>query len=121
MELRCWRLFQTLTLFECWTIQAKYSEKPLDPMIMQLAQIIVYVVFAYLAIGILFSAYFSFFAVKRFDESAKDTGIGFRLLIFPGVVALWVLFAMRILRGEKQPVENTDHRKAARNRNSNDS
>ena len=73
---------------------------------MIVAQIIVYTALAYLAIGFLFSVYFSFFAVKKFDESAKDAGIGFRLIIFFGVVAFWTLLAWRLFRGQKRPIEN---------------
>ena len=80
---------------------------------MLLAQIIVYTTLAYLAIGFLFSIYFSFFAVKKFDEAAKDAGIGFRLIIFFGVVAFWALLAWRMFRGEKIPVEKNAHRKMA--------
>lgn len=81
---------------------------------MLLAQIIVYTAFVYLAIGFLFSVYFSFFAVKSFDEAAKDAGIGFRLVIFFGVAAFWVLLAWRMFRGKKRPVESMAHRKVAK-------
>lgn len=78
------------------------------------AQIIVYTAFIYLAIGFLFSIYFSFFAVKKFDESAKNTGIGFKLIIFFGVVAFWLLLAWRMFNGKKQPAESNAHRKIVR-------
>lgn len=77
---------------------------------MLLAKIIVYTVFVYLATGFLYSIYFSFFAVKNFDESAKNAGIGFRIIIFFGVVAFWVMFAWRMLNGKKTPIEKTAHR-----------
>ena len=80
---------------------------------MLIAQIIVYAAFAYFAIGFLFSIYFSFFAVKGFDESAKNTGIGFKLIIFFGVVAFWVFLAIRMFGSEGQLKETTAHRKAA--------
>ena len=78
---------------------------------MLIAQIIVYTALAYLLIGLLFSIYFSFSGVKKFDEAAKGSGIGFGLIIFFGVAAFWVLFAWRILRGNKQYIERTAHRK----------
>jgi hypothetical protein len=81
---------------------------------MLLAEIIVYTTFVYLAIGFLFSIYFSFFAVGKFDEAAKEAGIGFRLIIFFGVVAFWALLAWRLFRGKKRPVEKTAHRQAAK-------
>lgn len=80
---------------------------------MYFAQIIVYTAFIYLAIGFLFSIYFSFFAVKKFDESAKDAGIFFRLIIFFGVVAFWILLAIRMFGRKGQPNEITAHREAA--------
>ena len=80
---------------------------------MLLSQIIVYTVFIYLAIGLLFSIYFSFFAVKSFDEAAKGAGIGFKLIIFFGVVAFWILLAIRMFGDIGQPNETTAHRKAA--------
>jgi mannose/fructose/N-acetylgalactosamine-specific phosphotransferase system component IIC len=80
---------------------------------MLLAQIIVYTVLIYLALGFVFSIYFSFFAVKAFDEAAKESGIGFRLIIFFGVIAFWILLARRMFTGQKQPDEVTAHRKRA--------
>ncbi len=80
---------------------------------MLVAEIIVYTVFAYLAIGVLFAVYFSFFAVKKFDEAAKDAGVGFSLVIFSGVAAFWIYFAWRLMRGKKRPVEKNAHRKIA--------
>ncbi len=80
---------------------------------MFLGQIVVYIVLVYMAIGFLFSIYFSFFAVKKFDESAKDASIFFRLIIFFGVVAFWVLLAIRMFGNKGQPNEITTHRKAA--------
>lgn len=81
---------------------------------MLFAQIIVYSAFAYLAAGSLFSIYFSFFAVKRFDKSATHAGIGFRLIIFFGATALWPIFVWRIFKGKKQPEELTAHRKVSK-------
>ena len=81
---------------------------------MLLPEILVYSVFVYLAIGFVFALYFVFFSLKDFDESAKEAGIGFKLIIFFGVVAFWALFASRMLRGVKRPTENNAHRRAAK-------
>ncbi len=78
---------------------------------MLFAQIIVYSAFAYFLAGFLFSIYFSFFAVKSFDKSATHAGIGFRLIIFSGVMALWPILAWRIFNGKTQPKELTAHRR----------
>mgnify|MGYP003389971676 CR=1 FL=1 len=81
---------------------------------MLLAQSIVYLAFAYVATGILFSIYFSFFKVKKVDLLAKRAGIGFRFVIFFGVTAFWPIFAWRIFKGKTQPKESTAHRKFSR-------
>lgn len=77
------------------------------------SEIIVYAVFVYSAVGCIFALYFSFFAVRKYDESAKDAGIGFSLIIFFGVTAFWPLFLSRLLSGKGQPTESTEHRQRA--------
>ncbi|NNE97549.1 MAG: hypothetical protein HKN25_00875 [Pyrinomonadaceae bacterium] len=81
---------------------------------MLLAQILVYTAAIYLTIGLIFSVYFSFFGVKKFDDAAKDAGIGFRLIIFFGVAAFWALLAWRIFNGKGQQEEVTAHKGVAR-------
>ena len=55
----------------------------------------------YLALGILFAVYFVSRGVARMDPVAKAVPLGFRLLIFPGSVALWPLLARNLLyRGD---------------------
>ena len=77
------------------------------------AEIIVYLTFVYLAIGLLFAAWFVAFGVTKLDDSAKGTSFGFRLIIFFGAVAFWILLAWRLLKGEKRPIEKTAHRAEA--------
>ena len=74
------------------------------------AEIIVYSAGIYLAIGVLFAVYFVSYGVARLDESAKETSIGFRFLIFFGAAAFWTLLAWRLLKGEKRPMEKNAHR-----------
>jgi hypothetical protein len=62
------------------------------------AEIIVYSVFAYLAIGLLFAVWFVAFGVIKFDDSAKGTSFGFRLIIFFGAAAFWAFLAWRLLK-----------------------
>ncbi len=80
---------------------------------MLLAEIIVYAVFVYLAIGLLFAVWFIAFGVTKLDDSAKETSFGFRLIIFFGAVAFWILLAWRLLKGEKRLIEKTAHRKSS--------
>lgn len=49
----------------------------------------------YLAAGLLFATAFVSSGVQRVDPAARGAGLGFRLLIFPGVVALWPWLAIR--------------------------
>ena len=65
------------------------------------AEIIVYAAFVYLGIGVLFALWFVAFGVAKLDEAAQGTGFGFRLIIFFGAVAFWVLLAWR-LRADPQ-------------------
>jgi hypothetical protein len=62
------------------------------------AEIIVYSVFAYLAIGLLFAVWFVAFGVTKLDDSAKGTSFGFRLIIFFGAAAFWAFLAWRLLK-----------------------
>ena len=87
----------------------------------------IHIVNGYLIAGALFAGLFVIFFVGRIDESAHfhrerfnwkvllswlDT-IGFRILIFPGIVAFWPLFAVRLLRGKTVPIERNAHRDRA--------
>ena len=49
----------------------------------------------YLASGALFAAAFQGFGLRRMDPAAAGAGAGFRVLITPGVIALWPLLALR--------------------------
>ncbi len=44
---------------------------------------------AYAVVGLLFGAAFVTVGVDRVDPVAKGSAVGFRLLILPGVAALW--------------------------------
>ena len=74
------------------------------------AEIIVYSTFVYLGLGVLFALWFVAFGITKLDDSAKGTGIGFRLLIFFGAIPFWILLLKRLLKGEKRPVEKNAHR-----------
>jgi len=52
----------------------------------------------YLALGILFALAFVAIGIGRVDPVAKDSSVGFRLIIFPGVVALWPWLLKRWIR-----------------------
>jgi len=53
---------------------------------------------AYAAIGIAFGIFFVVAGVHRIDAAAKGAGAGFRLMILPGVAALWPALLFRWVR-----------------------
>jgi hypothetical protein len=62
-----------------------------------IAEWIVGLVAAYAAAGVLFAAGFLVAGVERIDPAARKAPVGFRLIILPGVVALWPILARRWL------------------------
>jgi hypothetical protein len=62
------------------------------------AKALIGVIEAYAALGLLFSLPFLAVGLPRLDESARGTPAGFRLIILPGVVALWPALALTWLR-----------------------
>lgn len=62
---------------------------------MSAAHWIVNILSAYAALGGLFAIAFCAVGVSKTDAVAKGSGIGFRLMIFPGVAALWPLLLTR--------------------------
>jgi len=76
-----------------------------------LAKAFVYTLAAYATLGLLFAVPFVWFGVQRLDSEAEGSGIGFRLLILPGVAAFWPMFLNRWRRGiVEPPVEENPHR-----------
>ncbi|MDX2040356.1 MAG: hypothetical protein SF097_03860 [Acidobacteriota bacterium] len=81
---------------------------------MIVAQWMVNLAMAYAALGVAFAVAFVFYGVGKIDPAAKDAPLTFRLLIFPGVAALWPLLLKRWLNGQTlPPVEQNAHRNSA--------
>ena len=53
----------------------------------------------YAAAGAVFAGAFLLLGITRIDNGAKGAGLGFRLLILPGLIALWPLMLIRWLSG----------------------
>ena len=65
----------------------------------------------YVLLGVVFAVAFVSVGVKRIDSQAVGTGVGFRVLIFPGSVALWPLLLRRWASGNAEPpLERNPHR-----------
>lgn len=71
----------------------------------------VYALAAYAGLGLIFAVPFVWFGVQRLDSEAQGSGVGFRLLILPGVAVFWPMFLYRWRRGVMEPpVEENPHR-----------
>lgn len=76
-----------------------------------LAKVFVYALVTYAGIGLIFAVLFVCIGVQRLDSEAQGSGIGFRLLILPGVSAFWLVFLYRgIRRIAEPPLERNPHR-----------
>ena len=56
---------------------------------------------AYATAGLLFALWFVIAGIGRFDAAARDSGYGFRLIVLPGVAALWPLLLKRSLEATR--------------------
>ena len=65
---------------------------------MQLAELFVSALGAYAVAGAAFAIAFLLFGIQRVDPVAEHSSIGFRLIVMPGVTALWPLLLTRWLR-----------------------
>jgi hypothetical protein len=79
-----------------------------------IAQFIVSVVEAYAVAGVAFALMFLPRGVTRLDPRVAGAPKSLRLLILPGIVALWPLFAWRWIAGAHDPIEDNPHRAKAR-------
>jgi hypothetical protein len=71
----------------------------------------IYILALYAGCGLVFALPFIWFGIQRVDSEAQGAGVGFRLLILPGVAAFWPMFLYRWRRGVVEPsVEKNPHR-----------
>ena len=81
---------------------------------LEIAQFVVAAFEAYAFAGVGFALMFLPRAVARLDPRVAGAPKTLRLLILPGVVALWPLFAWRWMTGAHEPIERNPHRAKAR-------
>ena len=80
-----------------------------------LAWVLIYGVGAYSFIGVGVAAWIVLGRLGTLDPVAAHGTWGFRLLVLPGLAALWPLMLRRALTGKgTSPVERTAHRRHAR-------
>ena len=81
---------------------------------LEIALVIMGVFEAYAVAGVGFAMLFLPRAVARLDPRVASAPKTLRLLILPGVVALWPLLAWRWITGAGEPIERNPHRAKAR-------
>jgi hypothetical protein len=64
---------------------------------MMLAEWLANLLTGYAVLGVLFAIAFVSAGLRTADPVAKDSSVGFKLIIFPGVAAFWPLLLMRWL------------------------
>lgn len=72
-----------------------------------LSTLLVMTVGIYLFSGLIFALVFVSKGIGRIDPMARDSGWGFRLVVLPGVVALWPILLRRWRRDERPQEYNT--------------
>lgn len=80
-----------------------------------LAYWIIVFVTAYLVVGFVVALGVVLAGLGRLDPVAAHGSRGFRLLVLPGLTALWPLILHRVIMGARLPPEESNaHRRAAR-------
>ena len=77
------------------------------------AKVVVALFELYVLTGVGFAVLFLARAIVRLDHRLEGAPRTLRLLILPGVVALWPLFAKRWMTGAPEPIERNPHRAKA--------
>jgi len=80
---------------------------------LQAARALALLIESYIVIGLAFAAVFLPVAAARVDPRLARSPWTVRLLILPGVAALWPVFARRWVSGAAAPDERNPHRDAA--------
>ena len=65
---------------------------------MEVAEVLVDALTAYGLTGAVFAVAFVMMGIQRVDSVAEHAPLGFRLIVLPGVAALWPLMLVRWLR-----------------------
>ena len=81
--------------------------------IVRAAEVVVLLCTVYIACGLAFAPFFVWRGASRVDPASRSAGWGFRLIVLPGVAALWPVLLRRWIVGRPPPVERNAHRDAA--------
>jgi len=80
----------------------------------RLAEVVVAAAEIYAALGLVFALLFLPRGVTQVDPRTAHAPRMLRLVILPGIAALWPLFAWRWITGSAEPIEDNPHRARAR-------
>ena len=80
---------------------------------LEIARVIVALFESYGLTGVVFAVLFLAHGVARLDPRVAGAPTTLRLLILPGVAALWPVLAWRWIAGSSQPIERNPHRTKA--------
>ena len=70
--------------------------------------------YLYAALGVLLLPWWQWTGLRRLDGTTAHGSLGFRVLVCPGLVALWPFLLARALKGTGlPPAEHNAHRDAA--------
>ncbi len=58
--------------------------------------IVLYILLAYLILGFFFALWFAFYKISKIDQGATQSSVGFKLLIIPASILLWVIILVKI-------------------------
>ena len=67
----------------------------------QLVSIFLTLLGLYLLFGLLFSLIFLWRGLQKVDEATSEAGFWFKLLIFPGMCALWPVFLKKWIQASR--------------------
>ena len=79
-------------------------------MLLQVASVLVAVFESYVLAGVGFALLFLPQGIARVDHRIAGSPKRLRLLLLPGIVTLWPLFAWRWFAGAIEPIERNAHR-----------
>lgn len=64
-------------------------------------QILLYILYGYLGLGLIFGLWFVFKGAERIDENMHGASRATRLLLLPASIALWVVLLKKSLKQKK--------------------
>jgi len=109
-----WFLAEGVEAAGVYGIEPPNSARILPAMsIVRAAEVVVLLCTVYIACGLVFAPFFVWRGVGRVDPAAKSAGLGFRLIVLPGVAALWPALLRRWLADRPPAAERNAHRDAA--------